>query len=88
MPSGVNAAMNYPQTTATHASVDRVRTEPKRHELPPGHDPVLPFRQRPDPPFTLESPGATLALRVHLTVHGTVKCTRKRVRPPAAPGGC
>lgn len=58
--------------------------KPERQQLPPRHDPVLAFRQRPDPAFALEPPGATLAKRVQLTVHGTVKRTRKRTHPPLA----
>jgi len=63
------------------ADLHGAATESERCQLPTCDDAVLPFRQRPNLPFALESLGATPTMRVRLTMHGNVKDTRNRIRP-------
>lgn len=77
MPRCVDATVDHLQAADPHASVYRVTSEPKCQQLPPCHDTVLPGRQLSDLPFAFGVRGASLSKRVRLTVHCTVKCTRK-----------
>ena len=81
MPSCVNATVDHPKAADPHTSVYRVTPEPERQQLPPCHETVLSGRQLSDLPFAFGMCGASLLKRVRLTAHGTVKCTRKRIRP-------
>lgn len=77
----VNAAVEHPEVADADAGVDGAALESKRGKLSASHDAMLPFRQRPDSSFALKAFGALNAERVRLTMHGNVKCTRKRILP-------
>ncbi len=77
----VDAPVEHAKVADAHSGVDRAATESERCQLPTCDDAVLPFRQRPNLPFALESLGATPTMRVRLTMHGNVKDTRNRIRP-------
>ena len=85
MPYCVNAAVEHPKVADADASVDSAAAESKPCQLSASHDAVLPFRQRPNLSFALKAFGAPNAERVRLTMHGNVKCTRKRIRPRYGP---
>lgn len=75
----VNATVEYPKVADAHAIVDGTAAESKRRQLPTCHDAVLSFRQRCNLSFAL---AVRVSKRVRLTMHGNVKCTRNRIRPP------